>query len=79
MIRLFPAIHRFLVLLPAFQEQHVDRARVRDEPVLLKAFPNRMSYKSWGDIQSVERDDFWGLAGVRRASVSNQPDMCVYK
>lgn len=63
MVGLLPAVHRLLVLLPAFEDQHVDRAWVGDVAVLLKALADVVSDEGGRDVQCIEGDDFRGLVG----------------
>ena len=61
MIRLLPTIHRLLELLPLFQQQHIDGARICDVSSPFEALSYCMSHICWRYTQCVQSNDFRSL------------------
>lgn len=60
-VELLPAVHGFLILLPALEHEDVDEAGVGDVAVLLKVLADAVSDVGGGDVERVEGDDLRGL------------------
>ena len=56
-----PTIHRLLILLSRFEDQHIYYVQVGDLPVSLKVGPLLDSDHRGGDIQCVKRDNLGSL------------------
>lgn len=64
MVRLLPAVNRFLQLLSSLKDEYFDSALVSDMSVGFEFLSDAVSDVSGCDGECVELDNFWGLSYI---------------